>query len=813
MANISSQTPRRAKAGAAPVQAQVKPNVLNSLQAWADRNRTLVWALGLGVIAVATLIAYWPAVRAGFIWDDDWLLTQNPRMLSWYGLGRFWWSMEQPDYLPITWTSFWVGCKLWGNAPLGHHLTNVVLHIGCAGLLWLFLRRLAVPGAWAAALLFALHPVNVASTAWVAERKNQLVMVFFLLTLLTYLRHLRGGSWRWLAGSVALYLAALLSKSSVVMAPLVVLGLTWFVRGALTRRDWLKAIPFAVLSAGAAAMTVYTQTVRVIQTETVFAPDESIFWRLAGWGVSVWFYLSKVFWPAKLAMIYPRWKIDPVIITEYLPLLAVIAMLAGLAWYRNRRYVRPAFAAMGYYVLMLVPVMGVFRMFYMRFALAADHWQHLSIAAPIALVVGAMWWGASRLGTHARAAAAVLTVVVAAALGTATYRQCTTYQDQTTLWRDNLRKYDQAWMAWFSLGNALSDQYEASKNPNPRALEEAMRCYQRSVELKPDFTMARNNLGNLLAKQGKFEQALMLYTQAMAFRRGEARVLNNRGAMLWRLGRYSEAMHAVQMSLDAQPDYGQARMNMSEFLAAVGRPDEGMEVLREGIRLDRYNVDFRVKLGAMFARAGRTDEGISELRTVIQEYPEHPVALENLGMILAEKGRYTEAIELYDRAVEAPKPRPELLLGRGWALQHLDRPAEAALSYEQALEVDPNMLGALKALAWMRATHPQAAIRNGQQAMELATRLNELTQYSLGDALGVLAAAQAELGNFEQACQINQRAIDAARRSNIPTLAGELEQFNARYAASQPARQETLTEPPAFGSGGTRPSTAPALPG
>jgi len=804
MAISSAQRTRLAGRGRRGAPAPAIKSMADKYLALPPRWKTVIrWSAGILVIAAVTLVAYIPALRADFIWDDDWLVTNNPRMHGLDGLRTLWLTLEMPDYLPLTWSSLWLQMQVSGDA-WAFHLGNVVLHVAAAAMIWLVLRRLAVPGAWLAGLVFAIHPVNVASVAWVVERKNTLSMVFFLLTVLAYLRYDRCGRWGWWAASLGLFAAALLSKASVVMAPLALLGLIWYRRGRLTRWDLLKVAPLAALSLGAAVLTVYTQTHQVIRKEVVFGPDETLFWRLAGAGWSVWFYIYKALLPVKLAMIYPRWKIDPVNIVHYVPLLGVVGALAALGWYRHRRYVRPAALAMGYFVVMLVPVMGFFQMFYMRFALAADHWQHLSIIGVIALVVGAAWRAVDRLGARAYMPGALLAGLIVAALGVQTWRQCRVYKDQETLWRDNIAKYDGVWMAWFSLGNAL--QHKNDQTGDPKAMEEAFRCYQKAVDLKKDFHMARSNLGNLLATQGRFPEALMVYTEAMAYKPDEARIHNNRGTMLWQLGRPTEAMHAVELALTYQPDYTPARLNMAEFLGRMGQLDRAIEQLREGIKLDRYDVDLRVKLGAMLMQTRRMDEAIAELSKAIEMKPQHLRAMQNLGVALSEKGRPEEALKIYDRALAVAPSDAPLILNRGYVLQKLRRPAEAAMAYEKALRLNPQMLEALKSLAWLRATHPDPAVRNGRQALELALKLNELTGYSLPDALDVLAAAQAEVGDFAEARKLNQKAVAAANRVNLPQFAGEIAGRDRFYAASQPFRQEIIPDPTATRSAASQPA-------
>ena len=197
------------------------------------------------VLFAITLLAYLPAFHGGFLLDDDLLLTANPLIKSPIGWLQFWHTNTTPDYLPLMSDSFWLEWRLWGLNPSGYHATNILLHAVSAILFWLLLRRLRVPGAWLAALIFAIHPVNVRSVAWIAERKNTLSMVFYLASLIAFEKWDDGRRRQayWL--SLVLFVAGLLSKSSTVVLPAVLLILTWYKRRALSRRDLVATAPFS----------------------------------------------------------------------------------------------------------------------------------------------------------------------------------------------------------------------------------------------------------------------------------------------------------------------------------------------------------------------------------------------------------------------------------------------------------------------------------------------------------------------------------------------------------------------------------------
>jgi len=253
------------------------------------------------------VLVYLPVLEAGFIWDDDKHLTENPCIVGPLGFAGIWTTAEA-TYYPLVLTTFWIEHALWGFAPLPYHLVNVLVHAACAIVLWLVLARLLVPGAWLGAALWALHPVQVESVAWVTELKNTQSGLFFLLSILCFLK------WRESRGSTSYVLAllcaiaAILSKSSTVMLP-VVLGLCgWWQDRSLSRRAVAPLAPFFLISIAASAWTIWEQQFHSGAIGTDWAQT----WpeRLIIAGRDVWFYLGKLAWPHPLVFIYPRWRID-----------------------------------------------------------------------------------------------------------------------------------------------------------------------------------------------------------------------------------------------------------------------------------------------------------------------------------------------------------------------------------------------------------------------------------------------------------------------------------------------------------------------
>ena len=295
--------------------------------------------LGAIIILLMTLLFYIPAMRGGYIWDDDDYVTNNLTLRTFDGLRRIWLELGAvPQYYPLVHTSFWLEYHLWQLHPFGYHLVNVLLHALNAILLWFILRRLSIPGAWLAAAIFALHPVHVESVAWITERKNVLSGFFYLSAILAYLRFLRLDvisaidryHWGYYILALGLYLCALLSKTVACTMPAMILLLLWWKRDRIGWRNVLLLTPHFAVGVALALTTVWLEKHRVGAQGEEWA--FSFLERCLIAGRALWFYASKLFWPHKLIFIYPRWQIDAGIWWQYLFPLAAVAVFPAL-WF------------------------------------------------------------------------------------------------------------------------------------------------------------------------------------------------------------------------------------------------------------------------------------------------------------------------------------------------------------------------------------------------------------------------------------------------------------------------------------------------
>ncbi|MCJ7543905.1 MAG: tetratricopeptide repeat protein [Phycisphaerae bacterium] len=590
--------------------------------------RTAAAAVGLVLL---TLAAYGSVIRhGGFVWDDDILLTANPAIPRADGLAIFWWPVRYdrvlaraaPDYWPLTWTTLWLEWRIWGNHPTGYHVTNILLHALSAVLLWRVLKALALPGAILAAAIFAVHPVCVPSVAWIGERKNTLSMVFYLLTLLAYARfdaqHLK----RWYLLAVLAFAAAMLSKTQVIMAPVLLLGLAWWRRGRVTRRDVLAVAPLLALAAGAAAVTLWFH--RQYALGSIPARPEGFFSRLAAAGMIPWFYLSKALVPVNLIMVYPRWNVSAAHPLSYVPGAALAAALVAL-WLLRKTPARALLAALGYSVIMLFPVLGFFEMSFAQISLVSDHLQYAALPGPIALVAVAVWLGMRRMRSPGwRLAGGAACVAVVLLLAGLTYARGLVFSSGRALWADVLTKNPSSPEAHYETGMHLTDdadQKRAAGDPSAATalLHEALEHYQEAIRLRPDYSEAHNNIGHIYIRLQDLPHAGYHFARAVEIRPDNQAARMNLAIAQYRIGATWNAADNFRRVLLSSPDYAPALMHLARILAAdrdqrLRDGPQAVSLAQKACRLsppgDALRVDCIDTLAMAYAEVGQFDRAI-----------------------------------------------------------------------------------------------------------------------------------------------------------------------------------------------------------
>jgi protein O-mannosyl-transferase len=538
------------------------------------------WLLVFALVVV-TILAYQPVWHAGFIWDDDVLITDNPMVKASDGLYRFWFTTEAPDYWPLTSTVWWLEWRMWGDHAAGYHVFNVLLHVVNAILVWLILRRLKVLGAWLAALVFAIHPVNVATVAWIAELKNTLSMFFYAIAILLYLRFDETNQRRWYGLSLTAFFLALLSKTVAVMLPIVLLGCVWWRRGRLQWKDILRSVPFFGLSLVLGVVTIWFQHNRAMALGGLSVPTSSILSHVAAAGSALWFYLYKAVLPWNLCAIYPKWNIDTSHWVSYLAGLILVSCVT-MFWWKPKCCGRPVLFGLGYFLVVLFPVLGFFRISFHEYSPVADQWQYHAIVGVIALVTATGVAIYRRLGNWEQSAVTLVSVAGLMVLGAATWSRASVYAGSETLWRDTVAKNPNSWVAHFNLGNALL---------HAGRLEDAIRQYEQAVQIDPHHQEVHNNLAFALLQAGRVNDAIAQLEQAVRISPDSADGHYNLGNAYLRAGRVQDATGQYEQAVRLNPNYVQAHVNLGFALAQRGRFDEAVEHWEAALRLDPSNQD------------------------------------------------------------------------------------------------------------------------------------------------------------------------------------------------------------------------------
>jgi len=704
------------------------------------------WLPGFCLIGIV-LIAYAQTWHAGFIWDDESHLTQNPCIIGPLGLKEIWTS-TRAVYYPLVLTVFWILHKFFGLNPSPYHMLNVLMHAGSAVLLWRVLRQLNVRGAWLGAALWALHPVMVQSVAWVTELKNTQSCLFYLLSIFWFLKvdaNETGDRVRWWRFGWALlfFVLAIMSKPSTVMLPGVLAFCVWWRRGRIRWRDIANLIPFVLISALASAWTIWEQKFHSGASGAEWAqtwPD-----RLIIAGRAIWFYLGKLLWPHPLIFIYPRWDISSSHLMAYLPLLAALVGLVVLCLNRQR-WRRPIFFAAAYFVISLFPVLGFFSVYFFRFSFVSDHFQYLASMGPLALAGAGITEGMAAIGWKSFLRSAICGVILFG-LGVLTWRQSAIYRDVVTLYTTTLEKNPGCWMAHYNLAIALRANGETDR---------AIAHYRQAVTLRPDYAEAHYNLGRILVEKGELNEAIAHYEKALSVNPADAEAHNNLGNALLRIGRVDEAIVHYQKALAIQPDYADASCNLASALLSKGDMDGAIDHYLAGLARSPNYAEAQYNVANALLRKGRIDEAIDHYQKALELQPDNADADTNLGSAFLEKGR----------------------------------PQDAIAQYRHALQVAPENVAAQSNLAWQLATSSDPSLRNGPEALRLAERANRLSGGNRPVVLHILAAAYAETGRFVEAKAAAQQALQAADNQGNSVLADTLRDEIVLYDLGLPYHKE-----------------------
>jgi tetratricopeptide (TPR) repeat protein len=596
------------------------------------------------LILCATLAAYLPALGGGLVWDDDFHLTR-PDLQSLHGLWRIWFDLgATQQYYPLLHSAFWLEHHLWGDAVLGYHLINVLLHAASACLVVLLMRRLSLPGARLAGLIFALHPVCVESVAWISEQKSTLSGLLYLSAALVYLDFDRSRRSSRYGLAFALFVLALMSKTVTASLPAALLVVFWWQRGRLEwKRDLAPLVPWFAIGASAGLFTAWVERTFIGAEGADFML--TLLQRVLLAGRVIWFYASKLLFPVNLTFFYPHWTVDAGEWWQYLFPVGVLAVTVGFVWLARRN--RGPLAGFLFFAGTLFPVLGFFNVYPFRFSYVADHFQYLAclgLIVPLSVAAQRI-----QFGSIPRIAPAAALVALLALL---TWNQSGIFRDATTLYEETLARNPDAWLAHHNLGNLIQS--------TPGRLDDAIAEYRAAIRFAPDFEKAHSNLGSALTQSGHLD----------------------------------EAVDQLHIALRLKPDYPEAHNNLGSALAQIpGQLPAAIGEFHEALRLNPNFAEAHYNLANAYSQfPDRQADAVAEFEAAIRIRPDYVAALTNLGGVLADMpGGLPRAIEEYRAALRIDPDLPEVHANLGLALaQTPGRMAEAIAELEAAQRLRPN---------------------------------------------------------------------------------------------------------------------------
>jgi tetratricopeptide (TPR) repeat protein len=689
------------KTATARIAASPRPRIAVSVPARPPAS----WPIYASILA-AVMAVYWPALRGGLLWDDTAHITA-PALQSVHGLWRIWFSPgATQQYYPLLHSAFWIEHRLWGDAVLGYHLANLAQHALAACLVVAIVRRLELPGAWLAGMVFALHPVCVEAVAWISEQKSTLSAVFYLASALVYLRFDRSRRRSTYLWALALFILALLTKTVTATLPMALLGIFWWQRGRLDwRRDIRPLVPWVALGAVAGLFTAWVERTLVGAQGAAYALTTAQRFLLAG--RAIWFYAGKLLWPSNLIFSYPRWKLDAAAPWQYLYPLAAVALAIPLIFLARTQHPAPStrrapLAAFLLYIGTLFPVLGFFNIYPFLFSYVADHFQYLASLALIVPLSSLLVSFVTRLG---RPADVVLPAVLLAILATLTWRQTGIYRDTETLYRATLLRNPASWLAHNNLGVALLEK--------PGHLAEAKIEYQTALALNPDDAEAHNNLGNALARMpGRLPDAIREFEVAIKLEPRLAQAHQNLGNALARNPkRIADSIAQFKIALQLKPDDPQIRNDLGvTMLESPGHVPDAITQFQDAVQLHPGDPQFRINLGnALSQIPERRPEAVAQFQAILRSEPNNPQAHNSLAITLAQMpGRLPEAIAEFQAALRSEPNFAEAHNNLGRALSRMPgRIPEAIAEYRTALQIKPDY-------AQARANLEAACAQNSQ---------------------------------------------------------------------------------------------------
>jgi len=693
------------------------------------RGESLVLLKALVILAAAWWI-YAPVFQGAWLWDDDLYITDNPLLRDGVGLWKIWFAPGSfIEYYPVEATALWLQWHLWGAAPLGYHLVTWVGHVSSALLVWRLLAKLGLRHAWLGGLLFAIHPAQVESVAWVAEMKNTISLPPFLLAMSAWIDYEECRRPRDYAWALVFFLVAMLAKISMAPFPVVILLYAWWKRGRIGWNDLKASAPFFFNSLALGLLTVLAG---IWYRELNLQPPDVValggFWsRVALVGLSLSFYFTHGLWPMDLSPIYPMWKVNSPSLSQFWP-WPIFGLVFWWLWRKRATWGRHVLLGLGFFLLNLAPFLGLKAVSYMSFTWVMDHFLYLPIIGLIGLAVAGLDGLETRIFLMARIGGSILLAValILMAWRSRSYAAC--FVNPETLWTYTIKENPDAWPAYANLGKARLDAGDASGAKdlfaqtlalNPSSVEgrdnygnallqlgrptEAIAQYEEALRHYPTYAGARNNLGSALLKTGQVPEAIEQITQAVQIKPTDAQMRYNLGVALAAAGKLDEAIQQYEQALVFKPDYPEAHNNLGLALMRLNRLAEAMPQFEEALRLKPDFAEARNNQGLVLMQTGHLPEAMAQFEQAWGLKPDFAEAHSNMGNALNLAGRLPEAVTQYQEALRLRPDFAEAHNNLGSTLQRMGRMAEALAQYQEAVRLNPNYADARNNLARLQA--------------------------------------------------------------------------------------------------------------
>ena len=629
---------------------------VNGLSKIREAKSRLIIPVYIGLL-VSTLLVFWQVRNFDFVgYDDGEYVSENQHILDGLTSDGLIWAFttgHAANWHPVTWLSLMLDCQLFGKDPGRIHLVNVILHLANTLLLFAVLKKMTRslwPSAFVAAA-FAIHPMHVESVAWIAERKDVLGTLFWLLTMAAYAGYVKRPSAFRYAAALLLFALGLMAKPMLVTLPFVLLLLDYWplnrletpqsvtMSAPISQRStaWyrlvIEKIPFFILAAVSSVITFVVQQTGQAVSEIDVLPLKG---RIFNAAIAYFQYINKMFWPSKLAVLYPH-PLTAIPAAKAAVCILLLIALTGLFLYfaGKRKYLAAGWL---WYLGTLVPVIGLVQVGSQAYA---DRYTYIPYIGLFIMIA----WGVSELLSkmpQRKFVLGLLAAIVLTPLGLCTYRQLGHWNNTLTLFSHAVE---------VTSNNAIAHNNLSAAHANLGNFHKAVENAQRAITIKPDNPDAHNNLGFAYGGLGRYPEAVEALNRAIRIKPDFADPYNNLGAAYNSLGRHQEAIEALNRAITIKPDYADPYNNLGVAYESLSRHQEAIEALNQAITIKPQYADPYSNLGAAYIALGRHREAIDVLNRAIAIKPNYADPYNNLGVAYVCLGRLEDAIKAYQQAI------------------------------------------------------------------------------------------------------------------------------------------------------------------